>query len=449
MFSLQNPPKYSYNYQISGENKDVSGHKEVRDGINTTGNYFVKTADAQQDVSYFSDDWGFHPVVKYQTKSESSQVSSHFALGKEAVDALHLTEDGKFPIPNNDAKSSNGDPSNQFKPPPTFVPTSLPTFQPTYAPSQSPQQNLESPENKNQNYQRPLFQENIFIQPQQDIIYAEPQQQISTQRPSAVYKLPSQQLTSHYVSSTPRIETHTYNVKFVRRPTTTRPNINEDEKSNGLPDQRPNNVQHPFKNPIVVGDIVSTTTVNREYLPPVPDHNQGQFLKEITNIADTVNQSLDVDQIITDTIPAPRKEAPSRQFLRQFKSHSQQRYESTSTEKNVKAETLVITQRPISNKFLAPVQAGLKLANDDCTDEQTHKEHSTKTIIEVQKTVNIKNVLVNQPKPRKCSDDGACSKIFIQKVAVPVPFPFEKKVEVEKVVEKIVPVEVSKTITFL
>lgn len=465
IFYLQNPPKYSYDYKISGDNKGVSGHQEVRNGINTTGNYFVKTADSQQDVSYFSDDWGYHPIARYSTKSETSQVSSHFALGKEAVDALHQTEDGKFPLPaqnptQSDKKSNVRDPSKQNSYS-GFLPTSLPTEQPKqniYEINQNAQpprnSQINTPSYTNNQDFSSHYQTIQFVQPQQDIIYAEtqpsktgPSQISEALRPQhQPQQQQQQQKYTEFVPSSPLPKQQEFNFeRFVSSTTPSQPKVNEDEKSNGLGDQSLNDPDNLFKRPIIVGDFEATTSVNREYLPPLPDHNHGQFHKEVTKVVDAVNQSLDIDQFITDSTPSPKKEAPSRQFLRQFKTRTPAKYQFSdsvsSTTKSSKEQTLVITQRPISNKFLAPVQAGLKLANDDCTDEETHKKHTTKTIIEVQKTVNIKNVLINQPKSqsksRKCEDDNACSKVFIQQVPVPVPVPFEKKVEVPYPVEKV------------
>jgi len=42
----------------------------------------------QQTVNYFTDDWGYHPVVAYSTASGSAVSSTHFALGGRAVAAL-------------------------------------------------------------------------------------------------------------------------------------------------------------------------------------------------------------------------------------------------------------------------------------------------------------------------------------------------------------------------
>ncbi|KAJ8948358.1 hypothetical protein NQ318_019343, partial [Aromia moschata] len=54
--------------------------------------YYVQGKDATQNVQYFADDWGYHPVVEYSSVGPHSRVSSHFALGEEAVKQLKNKE---------------------------------------------------------------------------------------------------------------------------------------------------------------------------------------------------------------------------------------------------------------------------------------------------------------------------------------------------------------------
>lgn len=546
---IQNPPKYAYNYAITGEDKGVQGHHEVRNGINTTGSYYVQTEDSKSDVSYFSDDWGFHPVVKYETKSENSHVKSHFALGKEAVDALNENKDGRFPIPGEDVKSAPLSPQHYSTPRP-ILPTTVPTYhivseQPHYQSiaQSGPQHTIhhtthvETPQ-----YVTPAHtQDAILSQPHQQapiqhihhevsakapvnvhqpIHFVQSHQHIKHEKPIHVTPVPILQepniqyaeipanhkpnyvsINVHHGVQPPRYEEYQpqQKQKLVKVVSTTPRyvtsqdifNINaaisvtpkpvypthESEKSlpvKSTPSQPKytNLYEEPkdkhlnsisFQHPIVVGEIdlkqqiiLSTTSANREYLPPVTskpkansellkiDHNQGQFLKETTFNLDHSHQSLEGDQQMTDTTSAPHKEAPSRYFLRKFKQPTL----SPTTIKSVKEDTLVITQRPISNKYLAPVQAGLKLANDDCNDEIEHQQkHVTKTIVEVQKTVNV---LYDDRKPqygarytprKPCGEDGyGCKQ---QVIIQPVEHIVEKKVpvhiETQKIVEKPVP----------
>lgn len=71
-----NPPKYEYGYTVANNvnnngnenNGDggSQGHKEIRDGDNTKGNYYVNlpSGQSQADVQYIADDWGYHPLVR-------------------------------------------------------------------------------------------------------------------------------------------------------------------------------------------------------------------------------------------------------------------------------------------------------------------------------------------------------------------------------------------------
>lgn len=250
-----------------------------------------------------------------------------------------------------------------------------------------------------------------------------------------------------------------------------------------------------FSSPIVVADENSinekpSELVNIvpfvEYLPhkqvhkpekqinvEIIDSNNGQFLKETTHFEEQRNQYVD-DQKLMDSIVLPQKEAPSRQFLRNFKgnkilSPSQENnaiYSTTSsttqtTSKSFTQEEITVTQSPISNKFLAPIQAGLRLSNegkhiDDCLDLVQKEPIPTpgrvdgkKTVVEVQKSINIKNILISQeqekPKQQAYSQQvfGARfipkkQKVIHQNVYIDRPYP----VEVNKYIEKPVAVPV-------
>lgn len=65
------PPHYKYSYSVGSAPTPTSdgssqGHHESRDGINTQGNYFVHfgAGEADSDVRYIADDWGYHPIVR-------------------------------------------------------------------------------------------------------------------------------------------------------------------------------------------------------------------------------------------------------------------------------------------------------------------------------------------------------------------------------------------------
>lgn len=67
-----NPPKYEYGYTVANNDNNGNGgggsqgHKEIRDGDNTKGNYYVNlpSGQSQADVRYIADDWGYHPLVR-------------------------------------------------------------------------------------------------------------------------------------------------------------------------------------------------------------------------------------------------------------------------------------------------------------------------------------------------------------------------------------------------
>lgn len=267
------------------------------------------------------------------------------------------------------------------------------------------------------------------------------------------------------------------------------------------------NESDKFNSPIVVADENSITEKPTELINIVPyveylphnqnqrpekqinveiiDANNGQFLKETTHIDTQNNHYVDQndDQKLMDSIVLPQKEAPSRQFLRNFKgnkllSPSQEStsfYSTTSsttqtTSKSFTHEESSVTQSPISNKFLAPIQAGLRLSNDgkhidDCLDlvqkqpiviapEQIEGQ---KTIVEVQKSINIKNILISQeeekPKPQVYQQQvfGARfipkkPKVIHQNVYIDRPYPVEVNKYIEKPVRVEVPVHVDRIV---
>ncbi|KAJ8970142.1 hypothetical protein NQ314_001371 [Rhamnusium bicolor] len=87
-----NPPKYEYGYSIADEKGDVQGKQEERDGIYALGRYYVQGKQSSQNVQYFADDWGYHPVVEYGSVGPHSRSTAHFALGEEAVKQLKNKE---------------------------------------------------------------------------------------------------------------------------------------------------------------------------------------------------------------------------------------------------------------------------------------------------------------------------------------------------------------------
>lgn len=112
---------------------------------------------------------------------------------------------------------------------------------------------------------------------------------------------------------------------------------------------------------------------------------------------------VDGDQDLIDSQIESKKEAPSRQFLRNFKTFNSIEQSTTvrtveTTENNLDGKCCdedkvkVTSKAPISNSYLPPVHAGLRLTNeklDDCIDG-----HPIDKIVEVRKNVNIKQSFV-------------------------------------------------------
>lgn len=64
---LQYPPKYEYNYFVANRvNQAAQGHKEIRNGDNTAGNYFVNLpkGESKTVIDYIADEWGFFPLTR-------------------------------------------------------------------------------------------------------------------------------------------------------------------------------------------------------------------------------------------------------------------------------------------------------------------------------------------------------------------------------------------------
>jgi hypothetical protein len=167
------------------------------------------------------------------------------------------------------------------------------------------------------------------------------------------------------------------------------------------------NYQHPHHQPQInvqiltdakqsenFGETQPTTLINAD----TNNNNNYQYLVE------------DQDQDLLDSTQSARKEAPSRQFLRNFKKFNS--IEQSTTVRTVETSTtrgccrdsatttaccdegkdkVKVTTQTASNNLLAPVHAGLRLTNeklDDCIDGHPDK------IIEVRKNVEIKQTYV-------------------------------------------------------
>jgi hypothetical protein len=199
--------------------------------------------------------------------------------------------------------------------------------------------------------------------------------------------------------------------------------------------------------------------INLQILSNSKGKFEEQYLREVTPtstplITQHVNGHTNVQYHVKDIHnpeepPTIKSDAPSRQFLKNFNNF--RKLEKSTIQKSTVAVSYSTTTlrtvpkgdevspTPISNNFLAPVHAGIRLTNaklDDCVDGHNVKP----TVIELNKTVSIKNFLVKE-QSQKTPVYG--DKIFVSTTPV-VPVvtqPFYLKEEVQNPVEKTVIVQ--------
>ncbi len=451
---------------------------------------------------------------RYATKDDHSSATAHFALGHEAVQALHHDPLHQNEAPINFIQLQ----TDQYPNPEALQLVSLPQINDPgntgseqsatpFPPNHRPYSNNDESLGKRD----PNINDNL---PDQSIN----NQNFRHDNPSGLPKLLEN--TQNLVSNKDVIDINGA-IEHTPKPLFT-PTVDDqyNAASNGQrhalelnqQQQQSKDESDKFSSPIVVADENAinekpTELVNIvpyvEYLPQnhqnqrpekqinveILDQNNGQFLKETTHYEVQSNQYVEQndDQKLMDSIVLPRKEAPSRQFLRNFKgnkilSPSQEStaiYSTTSsttqtTSKSFTQEEVSVTKSPISNKFLAPIQAGLRLSNDgkhidDCLDlvqklpiiSTPSPPHvnvdGQKTIVEVQRSINIKNILISQeeqkPKPQIYQQQvfGARfipkkQKVIQQNVYIDRPYPVEVNKYIEKPVRVEVPVHVDRIV---
>uniref|UniRef100_A0A182YDZ8 Uncharacterized protein n=1 Tax=Anopheles stephensi TaxID=30069 RepID=A0A182YDZ8_ANOST len=209
--------------------------------------------------------------------------------------------------------------------------------------------------------------------------------------------------------------------------------------------------------------------INVEILGESEDHNNGQYLKETTILATKPAQPCDESDkaegiLITKQEVTTFNPVTVTGLRGSTAGRLSNRYKSSQTTANPNiiisttpksAPTVVtVAPKPVSSRYLAPIQAGLRLSNtekaraEDCRDDgaQLKKEQ---TVVEVQKSVNIKNILINQETPN-FRQFGSRTKIIKQPVYVekPVDHIVTQPVFIEKPVDRIVkqPVYVEKKV---
>ncbi|XP_049291224.1 uncharacterized protein LOC125768078 [Anopheles funestus] len=209
--------------------------------------------------------------------------------------------------------------------------------------------------------------------------------------------------------------------------------------------------------------------INVEILGESEDHNNGQYLKETTILASKAIEPCDegnkeegiliTKQEVTTINPVTVTRLRGSTAARL--SHRYKGIQTTETPNVLVSTTLknspnviTVAAKPVSSRYLAPIQAGLRLSNadkshpvEDCQDGGTKLKEQT--VVEVQRSVNIKNILINQETPN-VHQFGTRTKIVKQPVYVEKPIEriVKQPVFVEKPIDRIIkqPVYVEKPV---
>ncbi|XP_011314921.1 uncharacterized protein [Fopius arisanus] len=80
-------PRHSYKYIIDDDNGVEQGKVETRSDELATGQYYVNGEQSSTDVKYFTDEWGYHPMVKYSASSGHSMANTQLALSEHVAQA--------------------------------------------------------------------------------------------------------------------------------------------------------------------------------------------------------------------------------------------------------------------------------------------------------------------------------------------------------------------------
>ncbi|XP_029708109.1 titin-like isoform X1 [Aedes albopictus] len=255
---------------------------------------------------------------------------------------------------------------------------------------------------------------------------------------------------------------------------------NETSASSKKENRYNDNVAVPsFDNPIVVGEMAETASrnhrsgnkvdsllkqINVEILGESDDHNRGQFLKETIYRANQVtSEPCDDDEKsvpveIKHEVTTIRPISLSTKGRVSTASRLSTRFRTTTaslptaTARYTAKEPTTVTPKPVPQKYLAPIQAGLRLSNSGKNIEDCVDENGPKTVVEVQKSINLKNLVVGpQPVQQvKQPEFGARTTVVHQPIIVekPVERIVKQNVYIEKPVERLVhqPVYIEKPV---
>ncbi|XP_066153989.1 uncharacterized protein [Euwallacea fornicatus] len=359
-----NPPKYEYGYRIE-EDKITHGKDEQRNGIYAQGRYYVENGtQSSQSVKYFADEWGYHPVVEYGHVGPHSKTSTNFVLGEEAI-KLKNNQKSIPEDPNDPGKAANL--ANKADP--------IPTHQESY--SKQPPPWLMIP--------NPLSKEPPNIDDSHSGINFEVNQQLQNRDFTIENR---KQPTFYYIQpSSEKLQ----NVESLPQPQAL-------VQNSGVPNslvetaalrKRPNNA-------IIYHNNFGTR------LSPKLQYKLVDSTKNLVSGADVLNINAALDQrietstlhdllhqhitptIVSSTTPISINPCPN------LLSEPIVVADSALGPKTQKEE-LLVTPRPVSSKFLAPITAGVQLQHIEEQQSEDSKsiEIQKKAIleVEVQKTI--------------------------------------------------------------
>ncbi|XP_066261613.1 uncharacterized protein [Euwallacea similis] len=361
-----NPPKYEYGYRIE-ENKITHGKDEQRNGIYAQGRYYVENGtQSSQSVKYFADEWGYHPVVEYGHVGPYSKTSTNFVLGEEAI-KLKNNQKSIPEGPNDPGKAVNL--ANNADPTPTSTEENYPKHLPPWLTIPSLLSN--EPPNIDDLPSGINFDVNQQLQ-NRDLTIEDPKQQ-----PIFYYIQPSSGKLQN-VESLPQPQALVQNSEVPNSIVETAALL-----------KRPNNAiiyHHNFGN-----------RLNPKFQNKLVDSTKNLVSgADVLNINAAVDQGIETStlhdllhQYITPTIVSsttPTSISPCSSLL----SDPIVVADSTLAPKPQRDEILV-TPRPVSSKFLAPITAGVQLQHieeQQSEDSKTIEIQKKATLeVEVQKTI--------------------------------------------------------------
>ncbi|CAG9824355.1 unnamed protein product [Phaedon cochleariae] len=437
------PPRYEYGYNVNtDEGSAEQGKQEERDGIYASGRYYVQGKDSNQDVRYFADDWGFHPAVEYSNAGPHSKSRARFALGFEAVQQLKNKENNQ---PQLQGLPETGNLNKQG--PQVLLRNSEPTIQGQHAENsqhfssfqsnnqesqrieENQQQQTPEPQTDFRNPQQPLaqFQQQIVIQeqpsnnaynreksknePAENVVYPQQPENLSFGH-QQILVFPNQQQQTEGISIEKQAadsQENLYEQQGVNEVIETENLDQNNYQEFGLKinptKQKPNNklietTQHLVSGQDVL-DINSAITKQQE-----------TSIESSTVQYSTVNQESNKDNpqvTYVSTTPCPStqntfKEQPivvadyeegNAQYSSSTIQAEEQAESFSTTAKSVESfsttyespSTIVVTPRPISTQFLAPITAGIRLQNIEHYEQNDKTEQKSNEYVQIQESV--------------------------------------------------------------